>query len=171
MARIHLLRHACAGHKDDWEGDDERRPLDEAGMRQADALAEELLREEPVHRLVSSPPDRCVQSLQPLAARTGLRIELADRLRADADPDEVAELIVSLDEGTVLCTHGELMRPLLDRWRAARVAIESARPDDDEFLLGKGTAWTLEVDGGRVRRLRHHAPMPVADCPTHPGSA
>ena len=169
MARIHLLRHACAGHKETWDGEnDDERPLDEAGVRQAQVLAEELTREEPIQRVVSSPPLRCVQSVQPIASRMGLPLERADRLRSEADPDEVAELILGLEDGTVLCTHGELMRPLLQRWRDEGVEIEADR-DEDEWLLGKGTAWTLEVEDGRVRSLHHRAPLPFADCPVHPG--
>ena len=48
-----LLRHAWAGERDEWSGDDMLRPLDERGRLQALALRE--LSQRPIGRIVSSP--------------------------------------------------------------------------------------------------------------------
>src|SRR5262249_41211048 len=66
-----LLRHAWAGHRKDWDGDDVQRPLDERGWQQAKELRKEL-RRRGVTRAVSSPYVRCTQTLEPL----GLAIEV-----------------------------------------------------------------------------------------------
>ncbi|NDD87392.1 MAG: NUDIX hydrolase, partial [Actinobacteria bacterium] len=55
---IFLVRHAKAGKRSQWDGEDVRRPLDEAGRRQALALADRLSEYNPV-ALVSSPAVRC----------------------------------------------------------------------------------------------------------------
>ena len=37
-----IVRHARAGKRWEWEGDDRERPLDKKGRRQADGLLEQL---------------------------------------------------------------------------------------------------------------------------------
>ncbi len=71
-----------------------------------------------------------------------------------------------LFDGAVLCTHGEAMEPLLEVLRSQGTSIVADRTDDD-WLLGKGTAWSLVIADRRVVSLTHVAPVPVADCPRH----
>ena len=63
---VRLVRHACAGDKHSWAGDDADRPLDDVGRLQALAVAE-LLGLRPAGRLLSSPTRRCLDTLVPLA--------------------------------------------------------------------------------------------------------
>ena len=104
-----LLRHASAGERDDWDGDDELRPLDARGRRQAAALAE-LLQPFEVRRVVSSPYVRCVQTVEPLAAALGLRVEQDDRL---AEGEGAAAAALLREDGVVCCTHGDVVEAVL----------------------------------------------------------
>jgi 8-oxo-(d)GTP phosphatase len=70
-----LLRHASAGRKHDWPGDDLLRPLDEQGAKDAVALADLLDCFAPRARVVSSPALRCTESVRPYAARFGGSVE------------------------------------------------------------------------------------------------
>ena len=106
-----LVRHASAGDREDWEGDDRVRPLDARGRRQASALVE-LLRPLEVRRLVSSPYVRCVETLEPLAAALGLPVEQDERLVEGAGR---ASLELLREDGVVCCTHGDVVEDLLDR--------------------------------------------------------
>jgi 8-oxo-dGTP diphosphatase len=106
-----LLRHASAGDRDHWAGDDFHRPLDEKGRRQAEKLAEELGAGD-VRRVVSSPYARCVQTVEPLAAALGLEVELDDRL-AEGGDGSARELLE--EPGVVACTHGDVIHDLLGR--------------------------------------------------------
>jgi phosphohistidine phosphatase SixA len=164
---VHLLRHACAGDKQTWVGRDTDRPLDGAGIRQAEVLASHLAAV-PLHRILTSPAYRCVQTVEPLAQSHGLTIEPLPELGPDGNAADLLHLIPALDASTaVACTHGELMRPLLAMLRLAGTRIV-ARYDDDEWLLGKGTAWTLTVDPtGTVVALEHVAPDGLPACPEH----
>jgi 8-oxo-dGTP diphosphatase len=104
-----LLRHASAGDRDHWAGDDQHRPLDEKGRRQAEKIAEAFASED-IRRVVSSPYVRCIQTVEPLAAALGLEVELDDRL-AEGGDGSAQELI---DEaGVVACTHGDVIYELL----------------------------------------------------------
>jgi broad specificity phosphatase PhoE len=104
-----LLRHASAGDRDHWAGDDRLRPLDEKGRRQAEKIAAALSAKE-VRRIVSSPYVRCVQTVEPLAAALGLEVELDDRLAEGAN-GSARELIE--EAGVVACTHGDVIYELL----------------------------------------------------------
>ena len=39
---VYLVRHARAGHRAQWDGNDTLRPLDERGRRQAELLVDQL---------------------------------------------------------------------------------------------------------------------------------
>jgi 8-oxo-(d)GTP phosphatase len=103
-----VIRHARAGDRAEWQGDDRKRPLDKRGGRQAQALVDELA-EFPLTRILSSPYDRCVQTVEPLAAARGLQIELRDELSEERQYLEGAALARSLvGEPLALCVHGGL---------------------------------------------------------------
>lgn len=137
-----LVRHAQAGDRAAWAGDDRLRPLDREGRRQAEALAESLAG---LHatRLLSSPYVRCVQTLEAAAARLGLQLEERDELAEGSTAGEVVRLLGEL-EGTVpaLCTHRDVIEALLGPQRARK----------------KGAVWVLEVRRGNVRAERYLPP-------------
>lgn len=103
-----LIRHARAGNRSEWQGDDRRRPLDERGRLQAEALVDALDRFA-ITRILSSPYDRCVQTVEPLAADRGLEIELHRELGEDHQHMNGAALARQLvGEDVALCVHGGL---------------------------------------------------------------
>jgi len=106
-----LLRHARAGNRGSWPGDDAARPLDERGRRQAQELAA-LLRERRPTRIVSSPCLRCVETVEPLAVVLGLPVETDDRLAEGAGGVGALELLAVLGDG-VACTHGDIVEEVL----------------------------------------------------------
>jgi 8-oxo-dGTP diphosphatase len=103
-----LIRHARAGKRSEWQGDDRRRPLDERGRRQAAALVDELA-PFAIERILSSPYVRCVETLEPIAAQRGLEIELRPELGEERQHDDGAALARGLaGEPVALCVHGGL---------------------------------------------------------------
>lgn len=104
-----LVRHASAGERDDWEGDDRLRPLDLRGRTQAAALVERVAPLE-VRRVVSSPYIRCVETVAPLAEAYGLSVEVDDRL---AEGTGQAAFALVQEDGIVCCTHGDVVAELL----------------------------------------------------------
>jgi phosphohistidine phosphatase SixA len=125
-----LLRHASAGDKRRWSGDDRLRPLDARGVRQAADLVE-LLRPLGIRRVVTSPYVRCVETVEPLATALGLRLEHDDHL-GEGMGSAATELL--REDGVVACTHGDVVDALLD------------------IDLRKGAAVVLE-DGEIVREI------------------
>jgi 8-oxo-dGTP diphosphatase len=104
-----LLRHASAGDRDAWTGDDLLRPLDERGRAQAVALRDEL-RARGVRRVVSSPYVRCTQTVAPLE----LEIVPDERLAEGAQVEATLALLHDLDDA-VACTHGDVIEGVLGR--------------------------------------------------------
>lgn len=154
--RLTLVRHASAGHKRDWTGPDTERPLDERGRQQAIGLSS-VLAEYAVGRIVSSPTLRCQQTVRPLADLLDRELETWSEL----GPDGVIQLIDSFAHpafaDAVLCTHGEVLQPLV-RWKGMARAVRDRRLTS-EALLTKGTAWRLHIDdNGQITKLVHLTP-------------
>jgi phosphohistidine phosphatase SixA len=137
-----LVRHAEAGHRGDWDGDDELRPVDERGRRQAEGLVAALARLRP-ERILSSPAVRCTQTVEPLATELGLPLEETEDLAEGAGPERVLALARGL-EGVVavLCTHGDVVEDLLG--------------EESE----KGSIWALELGADGLIR-REYVPPPA----------
>ena len=107
-----LLRHASAGDRAEWTGDDRLRSLDKKGRKQADALVDPL-RALGVRRVLSSPYVRCTQTVAPLAHALGVEIEIDDRL-AEGAGGAARALLESLRDA-VACTHGDIVEEVLGR--------------------------------------------------------
>jgi 8-oxo-dGTP diphosphatase len=103
-----LIRHARAGERAEWSADDRRRPLDERGRKQAVDLVA-ALSEYPLTRILSSPYDRCVETVEPLARTRGLEVEIRDELGEERQLEDGVELVRSLlDQDVAVCGHGGL---------------------------------------------------------------
>lgn len=145
---VYVVRHAKAGDRSKWKGPDQLRPLSGAGRRQAQALAD-LLADRAgkagsgIRRIVSSPYARCIQTVEPLAARLGLEMETDDALAEGAPADDVVDLVRKLaPEHPVLCTHGDVIPRLLDALaRRDGLRLPKRRPS------AKGSTWVLDQDG------------------------
>lgn len=106
-----VVRHARAGKRKEWEGDDRQRPLDERGRRQAAGLPE-LLASYPLDRIVSSGYLRCTQTLERLAHGRGLELELRPELEEGASREEALALLAELRDRAAVSTHGDVLEQL-----------------------------------------------------------
>jgi 8-oxo-dGTP diphosphatase len=106
-----IVRHARAGKRWEWEGDDRERPLDKKGRRQADGLLEQLAPYS-VERIVSSPFLRCTQTVAPLSRELGVPIENRPELEEGVSRRETLALLRELGDAAVLCTHGDVLENL-----------------------------------------------------------
>ena len=110
---IILVRHGSAGKRGAWSGDDRLRPLDARGRKQADGIASALA-DRGVHRILSSPYVRCVQTVEPLAAELRLEVEERSELAEGAGPSAPSSLTEEMAErNAVLCTHGDVVEDIL----------------------------------------------------------
>ena len=153
----YLVRHADAGDKQAWTGPDDDRPLSGVGRREAEGLIAQLA-PYPIAEIVSSPAARCWQTVEPLAEQRRLPVRIDAALGVDADLDQaVALLLDPRSDDAVLCTHGELIRPLLSRLR------DLGAPLGGELTWPKGSIWMLEATNGAVTRATYLPPRPLSD--------
>ncbi len=148
--KVLLVRHVDAGNKKKWKKADVVRPISIRGHEQMEALVTRLLRT-PINRIVSSPMLRCEQTVGPLAQRLGMRVELSQRLKRGATPDDVMLLIKrSRRQRIVLCSHGETIGPLMRHLAGdPQVTVSGA------LEWPKGSLWELNTRNGRVVSARH----------------
>jgi 8-oxo-dGTP diphosphatase len=153
---IYLVRHGRAGNRSAWLGDDEHRPLSEAGHMQARLLVD-TLDDAHFEHILSSPYVRCMETVVPLAAARRMAVEPTDGLAEGAPLAEALELIRKYSGGgAVMCTHGDVMPALLEHAHDHGVDL-GKNPK-----CPKGCTWVLETDGTSDIRAARYVPPPSA---------
>lgn len=159
--RILYVRHARAHRRRNWAGDDNLRPLDKKGRRQAEMLVPMLSGWIP-DRIYSALPDRCQTTVAPLADELGQQVTVDANFGDDAwleNPSAVeARFQEVIEEGgvSVICSQGEtipaMVRSLSDRGRLPLPEIKSK----------KASVWVLSFNNGQLTGADYLAsPLPV----------
>jgi phosphohistidine phosphatase SixA len=139
--KLLVVRHASAGDRARWSGDDRLRPLDSRGRRQAEALVP-LLEPFPVAHVLSSPYVRCVETLEPLAKARGLAVVAREELAEGMGLGEFRTVAAELEAPAALCVHGDLLDELVGPGQPRK----------------KGSVWVVERSGGELRPERYVPP-------------
>jgi phosphohistidine phosphatase SixA len=149
LRSFYVIRHAKAGSREKWSGDDRKRPLTKKGIKQAQDLVE-VLSPYPVASIFSSQYLRCVQTVQPLARRLRLKVEESVSL---AEGHGLAGLHEFLDDGdldnAVLCTHGDIV------WELVEDMVKRKILRAGEGGFDKGSTWILHIDGSKIAKARY----------------
>ena len=157
-----LVRHARAGVREEWEGDDKLRPLDDVGLAQAEELVRPLSRFD-VDDIISADYVRCVDTVQPLADAVGLTIkeeELFSEQGYPAHEDEAIHYLRKLGESlttTVICSQGDVIPDLLQRLTAVD-HVDLPTPFENK----KASVFALIFDGPRLFSVDYFPPPPLA---------
>jgi len=142
VARFYVVRHAKAGSRSHWSGDDRKRPLSKKGEQQAQALVK-VFRDLPIADIFSSPYLRCIQTVEPLAAARGRKVQASSSLSEGRGTSGLYTFFEDPNLGNaVLCTHGDLMWELVEDLTNRRVLPAFKEAFD------KGSTWVVEVEGG-----------------------
>ena len=149
MGTFYVVRHAKAGSRSHWTGDDRKRPLSQKGVKQAAELVD-VLEPFPVTAIFSSPFLRCVQTVEPLARARDLEVQagaslaeghgMTGAMRYMGDP--------KMDQ-VVLSTHGDIVWELVEHL-VRRHVIKAG-----EGGFEKGSTWVVEMDGEAPVRARY----------------
>jgi broad specificity phosphatase PhoE len=152
---VYLVRHAHAGKKSQWHGSDLARPLSDQGRREALGLIDRLS-PHPLGRLLSSPAERCLQTVQPLADHLGRPVEPSQALGVDGTGPGVLELLTSPAlHQAVLCTHGEVIGEVFDELQRAGIELS------DPPRWPKGSTWILRLEDGHAWKGTYLEPLAV----------
>jgi 8-oxo-dGTP diphosphatase len=142
---VALVRHAKAGSRSQWDGDDALRPLSGSGQEQAWRL-DGLLGLFGPDRVVTAPPVRCRDSVAPLADRLGLPITEEPLLGESGYQEDPAaglagvRAIAGVPGVTVACSQGGVI-PHIVGALAAGAGLPGVDPDD--VPARKGSTWLL----------------------------
>lgn len=156
---ILLVRHGSAGNRSDWLGNDALRPLDELGVAQADGLVWLLTRFD-VREIISAPPLRCIQTVEPLGAAVGLMIGEEPVVSEDAyygRENEATRLVRGAGSdgtGTVICSQGGVLPDLV-----SRLAAQDGVPLNEPVAAKKGSVWSLTFANGGMVAAEYFPPL------------
>ncbi|MFI5931364.1 NUDIX domain-containing protein [Actinoplanes sp. NPDC051494] len=149
-----LIRHAHAGKRKDFTGDDALRPVDKRGRAQAATVATVATAFAPL-QLVAATPLRCRQTLEPLAARLGDASIVADSAFSEpAEGEETPERVkVAVDRllelrsgpRTAICSQGKVIPGIL--------ALLDGADDPTPYKTAKGDGWVLSWSGEQLAAL------------------
>ena len=153
---IYIVRHAKAGKRSEWHDDDDLRPLSKTGWRQAELVAEQL-KKLSITSLISSPATRCVQTLEPLAQLTKLKLEIDKRLLEHGDVADMLEIAEEVEDSTVLSSHGDMIPELIKTLERRGMKIES-KPD-----WRKASVWVIERTNRGFKSATAWPPPQVED--------
>jgi len=139
-----LVRHAKAGSRKHWSGDDDLRPLEKDGKDQVSALSPLLALFRPA-RVYAAPLTRCVDTVAGigLPVRTDTVFAEATGAKPKAIADRLRTLVA--DHGRVVVgSQGGVIPDLLAALKPANATATSS------FETRKGEAWVLTFSAGAV---------------------
>jgi len=150
--KLLLIRHAEAGARRSWTGDDRTRPLSADGRVQAQLLREDFA-DAGLVRLLSSPYTRCYQTLEPLSAAIGIEIEFHDALAEGAPVKDTIKLLESLtDVRSAVCSHGDVVEETMKFLDGRGMRIKR------RFEAKKASTWELRAKKGEFSRAKYRPP-------------
>jgi len=149
LRTFYVIRHAKAGSRGNWTGDDRSRPLSKKGQKQAEDLVGQF-ESFPIGSIFSSPYLRCTQTVEPLSRARKVQVKSSIELAEGHGLDGLNEFLGNskLDHA-VLSTHGDIVWELVEELVSRHVI----RAGDGGF--DKGSTWILRVQDGVPLKARY----------------
>lgn len=147
-----MVRHARAGRRSTFDGDDEARPLSTRGKAQAEAIVPLLAAYRP-RRILSSPAVRCFETVRPLADALELPIESVGELAEGNGPATLHLLHRMAGETAILSTHGDVATEVLDF-----LTPGLTKKNRHKLRLLKGEVWVIQSTGDTLEIVDHLFP-------------
>jgi 8-oxo-dGTP diphosphatase len=144
-----VVRHANAGRRSAYKGDDRQRPLSPRGRERAMALVSLLPQYRP-QRILSSPYVRCCETVQPIAEALAQPVESVDELAEGHGADAVRLMQRMAGESALLCTHGDVATAMLDF-----LIPEPDTAGRPGLRLQKGDVWVIQSVGESLAITDH----------------
>ena len=152
---IFLVRHAKAESRSAWTDGDTARPLTADGHSQAAAIAASWTHGAPT-AVWSSPRLRCIQTVEPLAARFGLQVGIEPLLEEDTPFERVLPFLENAPEGTVCASHGDVIPDVMNALLRRGLELTGSAG-----ALKKGAMFVLHRGNGSFVRAEY------VDAPRH----
>jgi 8-oxo-dGTP diphosphatase len=147
-----LLRHAKAVTRDEWQGEDDDRPLDSYGQNQAKRLLAmyQVFNLEKIH---SSDAVRCYDTVVAIAKGLSIKLEVTGKLSESTfkkDKEKAfdyAKDLMKLNESVLLCSHNPILPKMLNK------LTKKSEVDADEGKLLPADGWVIHRIGKEVIQI------------------
>ena len=147
-----LLRHAKAVTRDEWQGEDDDRPLDSYGQNQAKRLLAmyQVFNLEQIH---SSDAVRCYDTVVAIAKGLNIKLEVTGKLSESTfkkDKEKAfdyAKDLMKLNESVLLCSHNPILPKMLNK------LTKNSEVDADEGKLLPADGWVIHRIGKEVIQI------------------
>jgi len=147
-----LLRHAKAVTRDEWQGEDDDRPLDSYGQNQAKRLLAmyQVFNLEQIH---SSDAVRCYDTVVAIAKGLNIKLEVTGKLSESTfkkDKEKAfdyAKDLMKLNESVLLCSHNPILPKMLNK------LTKKSEVDADEGKLLPADGWVIHHIGKEVIQI------------------
>jgi len=147
-----LLRHAKAVTRDEWQGEDDDRPLDSYGQNQAKRLLAmyQVFNLEQIH---SSDAVRCYDTVVAIAKGLNIKLEVTGKLSESTfkkDKEKAfdyAKDLIKLNESVLLCSHNPILPKMLNK------LTKKSEVDADEGKLLPADGWVIHHIGKEVIQI------------------
>jgi len=147
-----LLRHAKAVTRDEWQGEDDDRPLDSYGQNQAKRLLAmyQVFNLEQIH---SSDAVRCYDTVVAIAKSLNIKLEVTGKLSESTfkkDKEKAfdyAKDLMKLNESILLCSHNPILPKMLNK------LTKKSEVDADEGKLLPADGWVIHRIGKEVIQI------------------
>jgi 8-oxo-dGTP diphosphatase len=147
-----LLRHAKAITRDEWQGDDDDRPLDSTGQNQASRLLSiyQVYNLEQIH---TSDAVRCYDTVNPIAKAFGINLEVTEKLsestyKKDREKAfDYAKDLIKVDARILLCSHNPILPKMLNK------LTKKSDIDADEGKLSPADGWVIHRSGKEIIQI------------------
>lgn len=147
-----LLRHAKAVTRDEWQGEDDDRPLDSYGQNQAKRLLAmyQVFNLEQIH---SSDAVRCYDTVVAIAKGLNIKLEVTGKLsesifKKDKEKAfDYAKDLIKLNESVLLCSHNPILPKMLNK------LTKKSEVDADEGKLLPADGWVIHRIGKEIIQI------------------
>ena len=147
-----LLRHAKAITRDEWQGDDDDRPLDSLGQNQAKRLLS-IYQVYNIEQIHTSDAVRCYDTVNPMVKGLGIKLEVTGKLGENAykkDKEKAfdyAKDLIKEDARILLCSHNPILPKMLNR------LTKKSDVDADEGKLSPADGWVIHRSGKEIIQI------------------
>jgi 8-oxo-dGTP diphosphatase len=147
-----LLRHAKAVTRDEWQGEDDDRPLDSYGQNQAKRLLA-MYQVFDLQQIHSSDAVRCYDTVVAIAKGLSIKLEVTGKLSESTfkkDKEKAfdyAKDLMKLNESVLLCSHNPILPKMLNK------LTKKSEVDADEGKLLPADGWVIHRIGKEVIQI------------------
>ena len=147
-----LLRHAKAVTREEWQGDDDDRPLDSLGQNQANRLLA-IYQVYNIEQIHTSDAVRCYDTVNPIVKGLGIKLEVTGKLgestyKKDKEKAfDYAKDLIKEDTRILLCSHNPILPKMLNK------LTKKSDVDADEGKLSPADGWVIHRNGKEIIQI------------------